>query len=93
MSLFLRRLDGSFELTDEVRALWNDAVEVQRGVTREVVHLDVLHVGCLLDAWNLPHVDAVAEDVAVLADLLRVALEVDLVDLVVANEGLEKADV
>ena len=62
-------------------------------VTRVVMRLDVRHVGGLLDAWNLPNFDAVAEDIGLLADLLSVTLEVDIVDLIVADQRLEKADV
>ena len=89
----LRLFDSFIEKTDKVGALRNDAIEVEPGMARVVVHLDVLHLGCLLDSLDLPHVDAVAEYVGVLAHCHRVALEVNRVDLVVADKGLPQTDV
>jgi len=58
-------------------------------MAREVVHLDVIHVGCLGHSWNLPNFTAVAEDIGVIADHARIALEVDSVNLIVADQRLE----
>ena len=51
----------------------------------EVVGLDVIHLGGLLDAWHLPHVTAISHDIRVLTYLSCVALEVDDINLVESN--------
>jgi len=91
VSLF--RFDRAFHLADKIRTLRDNTEIVHLWVAREVVHFDVIHVGGLLDALDLPNVAAVAEDVGVLADEARVALEVDGVNLVVPDQRLEQADV
>lgn len=62
-------------------------------VTRVVVDLNVVHFDRLLDIRDLPDVAAVAEDISVLSHCARIALEVDCVHLIVANQSHEQSDV
>ena len=62
-------------------------------MARVVVHLDMSHICRLLDAINFPYVDAVAENVGVLAHLLRVTLEVYCINFIISNECLKELDV
>lgn len=66
---------------------------VHPGMAGVVVHLDVVHVSCLLDAWDLPHVAAVSEDVWQLSNSASVTLEVNSVHLIVTDQSLEEANV
>ena len=86
-------LDGLFHKSDKVGSLGDDAEVVHLGVAGVVVHLDVGHVGRLLDSLDLPHIAAVAEYVGILAYRLGVTLEVHNVHLVVPDQCLEQADV
>lgn len=58
-----------------------------------VVHFDVGHVGRLLDALDLPHIAAVAENVCIFAHGQSVTLKVHDIHLIVPDQSLEQTNV
>ena len=80
---------SGLELADKVRSLRDYSIVVQRRMASVVVHLDMLHICRLLDTVDFPDIGAVAENVCILAHLLRVTLEIDCVNLIISNECLE----
>mmetsp|Transcript_20502 Transcript_20502/g.51984 ORF Transcript_20502/g.51984 Transcript_20502/m.51984 type:complete len:228 (-) Transcript_20502:394-1077(-) len=74
-------------------AHWHDGVVVQRGVGREVVGLDVVHVGGAAYARHLVQLPHVVGQVGVVADEVPVGLEVHHVHLVKPDERHVQPDV
>jgi hypothetical protein len=82
-----------FEFSEEISTSWDDSKVVHKVVAGEVVTLDLIHVDGFSDAWGVVDVLAVSHNIWIVLDSLSVTLEVDDVDFVKSDQGLESSDV